>query len=418
MKNDKFFPIKSATACSLKWGWSTIRLYGGTTHSCHRVAGTPITVDTFDTFHNTPKKISDRTLMLDGKWPTSGCEYCQSIEQAGGSSDRQFHLTIPNMSPPELEENSNAVIVSPTILEIFFDNTCNLKCVYCNNGNSSSIQHENEKFGRFEQRGTVIDNYVVKVTDIDALTDRLWEWMRCNGHTLKRFHVLGGEPFYQSQFDRCLEFFDKHPHPEIELNVISNLMVSSPRLAILINKIRELVKERKVKRFDLTASIDCFGAEQEYVRYGLDLQQWKENFDYVANQKWITLHINQTLSGLTIKTVPALLQYVNKFRSNRKIGHHFSLVVHPQPFLHPAIFGPAFFDADFDEILHNMPAETTEQQEARKYMLGIQQRVNSVNRSDEKIAQLGIYLDEIDRRRGLVWRNVFPWLAKEVDNVV
>ena len=75
--SNKYFPIKTETACQLKWNWSTIRLYNGATSSCHRVDSDLITVDTFDSFHNTPKKLSDRQLMLDGKWPTGGCEYCQ-----------------------------------------------------------------------------------------------------------------------------------------------------------------------------------------------------------------------------------------------------------------------------------------------------------------------------------------------------
>ena len=35
--SDKYFPIKQSPACQLKWAWSTIRLYEGSTSSCHRV---------------------------------------------------------------------------------------------------------------------------------------------------------------------------------------------------------------------------------------------------------------------------------------------------------------------------------------------------------------------------------------------
>jgi hypothetical protein len=53
--SDKFFPIKTETACKLKWAWSTIRLYTGQSHSCHRVNGSVVDTDSnnFD-FHNTP----------------------------------------------------------------------------------------------------------------------------------------------------------------------------------------------------------------------------------------------------------------------------------------------------------------------------------------------------------------------------
>lgn len=415
---DKYFPIRTATSCQLKWNWSTIHLYVGDTRSCHRVSGNVITADTFDTFHNTPKKLADRALMLNGEWPKGGCEYCQQIEEAGGSSDRMFHLGIPNLVPNELDSNPLATEVTPAILEVYFDNVCNMSCLYCWDGFSSKIQQENNKFGKFEQSGIVIKNNATKVNNISALTNQLWKWMEQHGHKLQRFHVLGGEPFYQHQFDYCLEFFDKNPCPDLEFNVVSNLMISLARLEQYVDKIKKLLINRKLKRFDLTASIDCFGPEQEYVRYGLDLNQWRQNFEYVVSQKWITLNINQTLSGLTIKTVPELLQYINNFRENREIGHHFSTTTDTYNCLHPEIFGPGFFDNDFAKIFNNMPIDTWQQREARKYMQGIQAQINAKPRDQLKINQLGILLTEKDRRRRTSWQTTFPWLAMEMTNVV
>lgn len=414
----KYFPIKTDTACQLKWNWSTIRLYNGITSSCHRVQGDLIAVDTFDSFHNTSKKLQDRQLMLQGQWPSGGCEYCQNIEQAGGQSDRLFHLSIPNMTPSELDIDVNAINVTPKIVEVYFDNVCNMSCLYCWDGFSSKIQQENIKFGKFEKEGVLIDNYAIKTPDIDALTDQFWSWMNKNHLKIKRLNVLGGEPFYQRQFDQCLEFFENNPSPELELNVVSNLMVSSDRFQTQIDRLHKLVINNCVGRFDLTASIDCWGPEQEYVRYGLDLQQWSDNFEYVVAQKWITLNINQTLSGLTVKTIPDLLAYINPLHSNREIGHYFSTTVMTHEFLHPGIFGPNFFDQDFEKIYHLMPSNTWQQQQALKYMQGIQGELQSGSRDQQKINQLAIFLNEIDRRRGLNWRNTFPWLEKEVDNVV
>jgi len=309
-------------------------------------------------------------------------------------------------------------LVTPRIVEIYFDNVCNMSCLYCWDGFSSKIQQENIKYGRFEKTGVIIDNYAQKVPDINALTDKFWQWMNIHSTEIRRFNVLGGEPFYQKQFDQCLDFLSTHYNPELEFSVISNLMVPTSRFNSYITQIQQLVNDRRIKRFDLTASIDCFGKEQEYVRYGLDLQQWKENFEYLVAQKWITLNINQTLSGLTIKTIPALLQYVNTLREDREIGHYFSTTVMTHEFLHPEIFGPGFFDLDFKKILENMPDITWQQKEARQYMQGIHKQINSKSADIVKIQQLGVFLDEIDRRRNLNWKETFPWLAEEILNVV
>jgi organic radical activating enzyme len=414
----KYFPIKTKTACQLKWTWSTISLYNGITKSCHRVDSDTITVDQFDTFHNTPKKLADRNLMLEGQWPTGGCEYCQRIEEAGGSSDRMFHSSIPDLAPPELDNNTTAINVTPRIVEVYFDNVCNMSCVYCWDGFSSQIQQENIKHGRFENNGVVIDNHANKIDNIVELTERFWQWMDKNSTDLRRLHVLGGEPFFQRQFDQCLDFLSTHNNPNLELNIISNLKVPHKRLREYVEKIKLLIDEKRIARFDLTASIDCFGKEQEYVRFGIDLNQWQENFEYLVGQSWITLNINQTLSGLTMKTVPDLLKYINQFRTLREIGHYFSTTVMTHKFLHPGIFGPNYFDDVFEEIYLNMPTETWQQKEAIKYMQGIQAQLNAGQRDQQLIIQLGIFLTEIDRRRNLNWRQVFLWLEREINHVV
>lgn len=414
---DRYFPIKTATSCQLKWTWSTIHLYTGETNSCHRVGATVVTSDDFDSFHNTPKKLSDRQLMLEGKWPQGGCEYCRDIEDAGGQSDRQFQLQIPGLVPPELEIDPTAVHVSPRILEVYLDNICNMSCIYCWDGFSSRIQQENHRFGEFVNGRVEIKNYAKPSADFESLVEKFWDWMEKNYHTLKRFHILGGEPFFQQSFERCLDFLETHKNPELEFNIISNLKVPKAKLEKFIDRIKKLVASRRIKRFDLTCSIDCWGEEQEYIRHGIDMNQWQQNFDYVANQSWIYLNINQTITGLGVKSIPELIEFINTYRKNREIGHYFMSCVN-RPHLYPGIFGSGFFDKDFERILEIMPDNTWQQQQARKMMIGLQSEWNSHQRDQTALDDLEIFLNEIDRRRGLNWKKTFPWLAQEITNVV
>jgi hypothetical protein len=217
------------------------------------------------------------------------------------------------------------------------------------------IEQENKRFGVFSKNGVTIknsDGRLLSKEKQSALLKKFWQWMGDNSTTLRRLHVLGGEPLFQDEFERCLVFLETHRNPELEFNVVTNLKISLERLEKIVGRIKALVANRQIKRFDITASIDCFGSEQEYVRYGLNLEQWRENFAYLAKQKWIYLSINQTLSGLTIKTIPDLLKFVNGFRNEREIGHHLSTTVFTYDFLHPKIFGSGFWDQDFDQILH------------------------------------------------------------------
>lgn len=413
----KYFPIKTDTACQLKWNWSTLYLHGGITASCHRTGSGKITPENFDDFHNTEKKQQERRLMLQGKWPEQSCQYCREIEESGGFSDRMLHLKIPDMSPPELDTDPNAVNVTPTVLEVFFNHTCNLACLYCLPSLSSKIHQENVKFGNFESKGVKLipatkdDNY-------SLLLDKFWNWMERNSTTLRRFNVLGGEPFYQADFYQLIEYFEKNPHPDLELGIVSNLMVSEDKLKTLISKFKSLLSSRHLKRIDLTCSIDCWGSEQEYVRYGLELETWEKNFTSLLEHKWLTLNINQTISVLTIKSMPVLLEKLSQWRQHRPVGHFFS-AISPQPsYLMPHILGPGVFDDDFQRILGCMDGTTEQDLTALSYMAGIRDRISSSNINQQEKQNLRIFLEEKDRRRNTNWREVFPWLIKELDHVV
>tara|TARA_A100000164_G_scaffold322868_1_gene306342 strand:- start:259 stop:1404 length:1146 start_codon:yes stop_codon:yes gene_type:complete len=376
-----------------------------------------ITADNFETFHNTPLKLQDRTKMLAGEWPGRGCEYCKHIEDVGGTSDRMHHLTIPNLTPVELLTDPTAIEVTPQIIEIYFDNVCNLSCLYCWDGFSSKIRSENKRHGRFEQDGVVIDNRAQLVDDLPELTEKFWNYMERNRSGIKRFHFLGGEPFYQKQFDYSLEWFKKYPCPNMEFNIVSNLNIEHEKFKQYISSLKELVAKQCLRRFDLTCSIDCLGPEQEYVRFGTDLELVKRNFEHVVTEDWIYLNFNQTLSGLTMKTSADLIDYINQLRATRQINHYFSTTVMTYEFLHPRVFGQGFFDNDFEQILTNMPNKTQQEQTAKDYMAGIQKEINQHDQNMLEIKRLGVYLTELDRRRKTNWQSTFPWLTNLLETV-
>jgi MoaA/NifB/PqqE/SkfB family radical SAM enzyme len=408
----KYFPIQTDTACQLKWAWSTLYLYSGDTASCHRTGWSTVSSETFESFHNTDKKISDRMDMLAGQWPTDSCQYCRDIESSGGVSDRMFHNSIPNLSPSELDNNFQATVVTPTILEIYFNNTCNLSCVYCLPTLSSKINSENKKFGVFESNGVSLKSVDIS-SDYTKTLDKFWQWFSLHSTELKRFQVLGGEPFYQQEFDKCIEYFESTKHPDLEWAMVTNLTIPLSKLEMYVERFKKLLIEKRLKRIEITCSIDCWGSEQEYVRWGLDLNTWEQNLEYLLKQKWLTVNINQTISLLTIKTMPELLTKLNKWREQRPVGQFFSVVT-PQPtYLHPNILGSDIFKHDFKEILNLMPDSIN-----YTYMEGIANDYSKSSLDAVEVSKLRTYLNEIDRRRNTTWQNVFPWLAKELEHVV
>lgn len=410
-----YFPIRTATSCQLKWNWTALYLDGGFSRTCHRTAETLLTPENFNNFHNTDIVLDDRRRMLQGLWPETSCSYCRNIEESGGVSDRLRQIDAPDLSPPELIDNATAIQVSPTVLEVFFNNTCNLGCLYCTPVLSSVINAENQKFGSFEKNNVSLTAISTHYKD---LSPHFWSWFPTGFVKLKRFGVLGGEPFYQKEFEKLLDMIEQYPNPNCELNIITNLMVTADRLTMFVDRLKQLLLTKKLKRVDITCSIDCWGPQQEYVRWGLDLDQWQKNFELLIMNKWLYISINQTITALTIKTMPELLIKLKEWNAVRPVHHYFSGPSPGPSYIDAGILGGDQFKQDFDQILALMPQSTDEDQITYKYMLGIANSIITSDVDPQEVVKLLTYLDEKDRRRNTNWEVLFPWLTEYKKYVV
>jgi len=401
LKN-KVFPINTSTACQLKWNWSTIFLTTEETASCHRTDHHKFDTDKFD-FHNTPSKLDDRERMLQGQWPQQGCNYCQDIEQAGGQSDRITNLDFPGIhAPPELDHDPQAVQVTPRILEVYFDNTCNLKCLYCGPHFSSLWDAENVRFGL---------KPFAKSSNIEQNKQKIFDWLRQHGHNLTVFNVLGGEPLYQRELEQCLDIFDQHPAPELKLQIFTNLNCRLSHLQKIVQRVQQLIDQDKLREFEITASLDCWGAPQEYVRYPLDLENWEKNFEYLLGQDWINLIVSSTVTPLTVKTLPNLLEKIQIWNQTRRVWHYQNSVNSPS-YMFIDIFGDIFVE-DFKKALSFKPDSTLEERASRQYLEGIATQSASRVPNIPEITRLFNFLNQMDQRRNTNWKQTFPWLVDE-----
>jgi organic radical activating enzyme len=399
---NRVFPIHSATACQLKWNWSTIYLTTEETASCHRTNHHRFNSEQFD-FHNTPDKLDDRRRMLQGQWPRRGCNYCQKIETAGGQSDRITNLDFPGIhAPPELDMDPQAITVTPRILEVYFDNTCNLKCVYCGPHFSSLWDAENVKFGQLA---------FVKSLNIENNKQKIFSWLKQNAQHLTNFNILGGEPLYQQELDQCLDVFEKNPAPELKLQIFTNLNAKLERVQQTVNKVKKLIDHDHLREFEVTASLDCWGPPQEYVRFPLNLKVWERNFEYLLSQPWINLIVSSTVTPLTVKTLPDLLEKIQHWNKTRTVYHYQNSVNGPD-YMFIDIFGD-IFAADFARALALKPEDTPEQKSSKQYLAGIAQQAGSCGPNIQMIKKLYQRLCELDQRRATNWRDTFPWLVEE-----
>jgi organic radical activating enzyme len=415
--NQKIFPIKTATACQLKWSHSTVFLTSLATASCHRVNQYKFDLNTFD-FHNTPEKLQARSLMLQGQWPGLGCEHCKSIEDSGGTSDRMLHLDFPGITAPiELDTDLTATRVTPRILEIYFSNVCNLKCVYCIPKFSSQINQENTKFGPFLKNDVRLPGRIEIPEDFALATDKMFEWLDKNIHSLNKLLILGGEPFIQKETKRLLDFIELRQLPDLDLVLFSNLTIPHENFKKQIDQLQQLKITSNLNQINLIGSLDCWGPQAEYIRNGLDLKLFEKNFTYVLNNTDITLNINSALDPLTANTMPDLVLKINEWSKVRTV--YWSLMkTGGRDFFHPTIFGPEVLNLGFQKAIEEFDdLGDIDKANYKNYFQGIAKEIAASKPKINLQRKLKTYLLELDRRRGTDYVSTFPALASLLKNI-
>lgn len=410
-KEHKIFPIQTATACQLKWSHSTVFLTTLTSSSCHRVESNKFDLDTFD-FHNTPEKLTARSMMLEGKWPGHGCEHCKNIEISGGTSDRMLHLDFPGIHPPpELDSDPAAVRVSPRILEIYFSNTCNLKCIYCFPFFSSQINQENKKFGEFFSNDVHLPDYAPLPEEYPEAYEKMFAWLDNNIHILNKLLVLGGEPFIQKQTQELLDFISIRELPDLDLVIFSNLTIEHEKFKSQIDQLKRIKKISNLNQINIIGSIDCWGPQAEYIRNGLDLDLFEKNFNYLVHETDFILNINSALSSLTVPSMPGLVEKINKW-SETRIIYWSMMKTGGHSYLHPTIFGKQLLDLGFTVALDKFKTfEDPEKLSYLDYFRGIAKEIEQSQIDILEQKKLKTYLVELDRRRNTDYTKIFPEIA-------
>ena len=408
MTDKKVFPITSKTACVYKWAWNTFYTSTGESSSCYRVREESIDLDNFDIqFHNTPRVIDDRHRMQAGEWPESsrGCMYCKNIEDSGGVSDRTFSNNLPLTS----EVNFETDITTPLISEVYLNNTCDLGCVYCSPELSSKINSELIQYGV----NTAGQIPIVKFDKQAAYTEKYLTWVGKNYSSLRRLSVLGGEPLLQKEFWKLLDDADARSNPKLEIAINTNLNASFDTIVKLVDKAKQLVKKRKIKRFDIVCSLDCWGEQAEFVRYGLNLDRWQKNFEYLLKHKWLYISFVHVVSSLTIKTMEDMQKILTEYK---KQGHRISQGYHlvtgevSTELYHPLAFGSEFFKKQLTSLTDNYQTVASWDDEDKKRIVGISKFLTNgdIPPDTDRLHKLRNRLDEFDSRRGTDWKSLYP----------
>lgn len=355
----------SHSFCAAKWLQVSLHLHNGQTHSCHHPASHPIPLELLaqdpSVLHNTPFKIAQRKLMIQGIRPLE-CSYCWSVEDTPGEhfSDRVLKSS-DTWANPEIEKiaalpYSQGVI--PRYVEVSFSHACNFKCSYCFPFVSSKIMEEYKKFGPYDI-STVKSDPSYKVQDVIMPYDleeenpyvrAFWEWWPTLYPELKVLRVTGGEPLLSPSTFRVFEKIIESPNKNLTFAINSNLGVPHALIERLITSSREVLKLKSIGKLQIFTSVDSWGAQAEYIRHGLNFSEFWNNLHRINDElPEADITIMTTFGSLSAPGFSKLIDGIAEIKKeNRKslrpgdfsidVSHltnppHLSMLLLPQDYL-------------------------------------------------------------------------------------
>ena len=198
------------------------------------------------------KQIQQR--MLSGEPDLKNCQDCiKNQSQSGLATLRQhYNLFYPEIIVDQFELKT---------LTVFWNNACNISCVYCG-PTFSSVWEDRQGI----KRSSVSKNY----------QDDLLNWILDRSHQLNEIMLVGGEPMLMKQNYKLLERLP----PQCKITVITNLNYDLPKLPC----ISDLLKKSR-ENIIWNVSLENIGVKFEYVRNGANWAQIEKNLRYI-NQHW------------------------------------------------------------------------------------------------------------------------------------
>ncbi len=237
--------------------------------------------------------IETRQAMLQGE-RVSGCQQCYNAEQVGAKSRRQ----------EAIEQYGYITEVSTKILDVSFDNVCNLKCRGC--CTTSSHLWNNDEIEIYGQ------NFLgKKFFDQDVEIDTI---------NLEVINVSGGEPFLSKKFDRFAAKLLANGHAEN-----SNLLLSTNGTVIPSDNVYQYMLT--AKELHLNISIDGIGHMNTYFRSGANFDDCLKVLDYFRNIKLLrgnkvtSTHIHTTVTVYNVNLLKEMEIFFNKNFPEYELSH-------------------------------------------------------------------------------------------------
>jgi organic radical activating enzyme len=435
----------SPSFCAAKWKQVTIHLHNGHTHSCHhpvahRIPLEEIAIDV-SALHNTKFKQSQQQLMLLGQRPKE-CDYCWKVEDSDPSgnvfSDR-IMKSIDRWASPYIKDivTNQDQLHNPSYLEVSFSSVCNFKCSYCTPEVSSKWMEEIQQHGPYPTSKNFNDVSWFKSNnktpylerDVNPYVEAFWKWLPDLYPSLEVLRVTGGEPLLTKHTFSLLKYILGNPRPDLELSVNSNLCVPDSVFNKFIELLQRIQDANAVKSVKIYTSCEAKGARAEYIRHGLNYNQWLDNCNRLMREvPRCKITVMSTYNALSVTSFGDFLKDMLEFRleyTNEQDRHPIGIDIpylrwptHQTIEILPSNYSiPMQQQVDFmQQNLQQTYVPALCGKGFYDYEVNRMSRVLSVfnDKQTQTIDQKDFirFIDEHDRRRGTDFLKTFPEMAE------
>lgn len=340
----------SPTFCGAKWYNATIWLGSGMTTSCHHPPAHKVSVEdvkrNYKMLHNTSQKKDDRLKMQNGERP-AGCEYCWKIEDMGLDriSDRVYKSQIFKIDDLTKAKNTPAdEDIDLKTLEIAFDRTCQFACSYCNPSFSTTWVKDIKKNGPYIRINDSRNHFdhphdsdqLYTYNEVNPYVEAFFKWWDADLHsTLDELRITGGEPLMSGHTWKLINWFtENRGKSNTRLAINSNLGFDRDVLERLLDATKDI-------KIEIYTSNEAIGAHAEYIRDGLNWDQWVGNMKFLLDSnKLHALSVMCTINSLCLETLPEFLDLIVSWKQQYNGKISFSLNIQRFPSFQSAIVLP------------------------------------------------------------------------------
>jgi hypothetical protein len=214
---------------------------------------------------------------------------------------------------------------------------------------------------------------VKAVSNRDSYFAAWMAWLENNYQSIERISILGGEPFLQKELWTILEFMSTRQNKNLTISINTNLNASTDKVTKFVETCKKLLATRCIRRVHINASLDCWGPQAEFIRYGLSLSQWQQNFEYLLLHNWLAISVHQVITALSIGTALELQQRIAQYKTQypRITQSYHTVDSGSEEIYHSDMFGSEFFKPKLDQLLAQFPIATEWDRESQARLEGI-----------------------------------------------